>query len=147
MGLAREAEQVQAVTAQFVEINVKARVEIGGEHWYRVTGAGGAWAHGKFYGMYLEGVHTLLGMRMLLHENHWYANAQDVDLSLAHPSLRRRELPWRPMAFVVLAAMFALVVAAGNERLLGVTFTWRMYWAWAVGMLLWMAVWEYEQVK
>jgi hypothetical protein len=147
MALAREPQQVQAITAQFLEINVKAHVEVGGEHWYRVTGAGGSWAHGKFYGMYLEGVHTLLGMRMLLHQNHWYANADDLDLSLAHPSKRRRTLPARPIMFLVLAGAFALALAAADQQVFGIPFPWRMYWAWAVGMLLWMSVWEYEQGK
>lgn len=144
--IARQPEQVESITAQFFEINVKAWVEAEKCRWYRITGAGGNWTYQRFFETQHPGVHEMLGMRMLLRGKYWYANAQDVDLSIAYPYLEEpARLPGRPLVFLAIAAVFALVLAATDQHLFGVAFTWKQYWAWAVSMLLWMSVMELWQ--
>lgn len=145
--LARQPEQVEAVTAQFIEINVKQYVEAEKSRWYRITGAGGHSTYRSFFQLHEPGVHEMLGMRMLLRGKYWYANAQDLDLSLAYPYQEDQpfRIPGRPMVFVALAVIFALALAVLDHRIFGWVFTWKQYWAWAVCMLLWMSameVWE-----
>ncbi len=150
-GLARQPEQVEAVTAQFIEISVKSFVEAEKSRWYRVTGAGGQWTYKSFFDSYDQGVHEMLGMRMLLRGKHWYANAHDLDLSMAHPYEEDEplRLPGRPLVFVGIAAIFALVLLATDQHILGLDFTWKHYWAWAVIVLFWMAgmeVWQHRRL-
>ncbi len=56
-----------------------------------------------------------------------------------------RFAPGRPLVFLAIAAIFALVLAATGQHLFGVAFTWKQYWAWAVSVLLWMSVMEVWQ--
>jgi hypothetical protein len=145
-GLARQPEQVESVTAQFFDINIDACIKAEQARWYRVTGAGGHWTYQRLSEINDDGVHQLLGMRMLLRRNRWYANAQDVDLSMAYVNEEpARRVPGRPLVFLAIAAGFALVLAATNQHLFGLPFTWKHYWAWAVGMLLWMSIMELWQ--
>jgi hypothetical protein len=143
-GLARQPEQVEAVTAQFIEINIKQYVEAEKSRWYRVTGAGGQWTYRRFFDINDQGVHEILGMRMLLRGKHWYANAQDLKLSLAYPYEEDEpfRIPWRPLVFVAIALAFALILAATEQHIFGWTFTWKQYSAWAVVVLTWMAIME-----
>ncbi len=88
----------------------------------------------------------MLGIRMLLRDKYWYANAQDVDLSMAYPYEEEAgRIPVRPLAFLAIASAFALVLASTGQQLFGVAFTWKQYWAWAVVMLVWMSVMELWQ--
>ncbi len=150
-GLARQPEQVEAVTAQFIEINVKLYVHAEESRWYRVTGAGGQTTYRSFFEKNDQGVHQMLGIRMLLRGKYWYANAQDVDLSLAYPYQEQEPIrvPGRPLAFLAIAAVLALILAATEQRILWWDFTWKQYWAWAVCMLVWMSVmevWEHRRL-
>ena len=149
--LVRRAEQVEAVTAQFIEINVQSYVQAEESRWYRVTGAGGQSTYRTFFETNDPGVHKLLGIRMLLRGKYWYANAQDVDLSLAYPYQEEQpvRLPGRPLVFIGIAAFFALILAAVDHQILWWVFTWKQYWAWAVCMLVWMSVmevWEHRRL-
>ena len=145
-GLARQPEQVKSVTAQFFDINIEACIKAEQARWYHVTGAGGHWTYQSLSEVNDEGVHQLLGMRMLLRRNRWYAHTQDVDLSMAYVNDEpARFAPGRPLVFLAIAAIFALVVAASGQRLFGLAFTWKQYWAWAVSVLLWMSVMELWQ--
>ena len=142
--LARQPEQVEAVTGQFIEINVRTYVEAEESRWYRVTGAGGQWTYRRFFEINDPGMHEMLGMRMLLQGKHWYANARDLDLSIAYPYEEEQpfQIPGRPLVFLAIAAIFALVLLATDHHILSWFFTWKQYWAWAVAVLLWMAAME-----
>lgn len=148
--LAQEPQQVEAITAQFIEINIKNYVESEKARWYRVTGAGGHSTYRSFFETNDQGTHELLGIRMMLRGKHWYANAQDLNLSLAYPYDEEEpfRMPVRPIAFLVIAAILALVLAATDQHILWWHFTWKQYWMWAVAVLLWMAameIWEHRR--
>ena len=145
--LARQPEQVEAVTAQFIEINIKQCLDAEKSRWYRVTGAGGQWTYRRFFEINDPGVHEMLGMRMLLRGKHWYANAQDLKLSLAYPYEEDDpfRIPWKPLVFVGIAVLFALLLAVTEQHIFGWSFTWKQYWAWAVAVLVWMAAMELWQ--
>ncbi len=144
--LAQEPQQAGDITSQFFDINVEAAIEQDEARWYRVTGAGGRPTFKMFHDAEGEGVHRLLGMRMLLQGNRWYANAQDLDLGQAYEVIQAPlAVPLRVLVFLALAGLLALIVALGHEHPLGLTFTWKQYWIWAVGMLAWMAVQEWQE--
>ena len=144
--LAREPQQATEITSQFFDINVEACIEQGEARWYRVTAAGGRPTFKMFHDTEGEGVHELLGMRMLLQGNHWYANAQDLDLHQAYHVIQAPlAVPLRVLAFLALAGILALIVALGRQQPFGVLFTWRQYWIWAVSMLAWMAIQEWHE--
>ncbi len=147
MSIARQPQQVEAITAQFIEVNIKQYVEEEKSRWYRVTGAGGHWTYRRFFEISDQGIHEMLGMRMLLRGKHWYANAQDLNLSLAYPYEEDEpfRIPGRPLVFVGIAALFAAVLATTEQHILGWDFTWKQYWMWAVAVLFWMAVMEVWQ--
>ncbi len=134
----RKPQQSPAITNQFFDINQESFLDVDHAHWFRVLGAGGRQTFEAFRQPDGEGLHDVLGMRMILHRNHWYVHEDDVDIRYAF--VAPQAPPWaRALMFVTLAAVFALILSGTQNHLFGHLFTWKEYMAWCVTVLVWMS--------